>query len=257
MNIKKVICIIFTFLIMFIGINAITAIETTTPGGTTGTTEKKVNPLDASTDLLKENNKRTKKCAAKKGNEKTECLKKADADYEKAHKKYEESIKTENVVEESTDKMITCTSVLGKKRNECMMLGEQSSEGKACIKEYNIKSKECSFPKYVRTNSKSVNEDKPMELKSNCSVIESDFGVELVKILNLIRIAGVILTILLGIIDFVRSVVASDDDAMKKCKKRFLYRLIALVALILIPIVIEMVLGWVKIPGVEYCKIEK
>ncbi|MEG0026183.1 MAG: hypothetical protein RR847_02470 [Bacilli bacterium] len=256
MNIKKVICIIFTFLIMFIGINAITAIETTTPGGTTGTTEKKVNPLDASTNLL---NAKAKKedCKKLKGNEKTECLKKADADYEKAHKEYEESIKTENVVEESTDKMIKCTSELGKKRNECMSLGEQSSKGKACINQYNEKADNCGSPRYVRTNSESVNEDKQMKLKNNCSVIDSDFGVELVKILSLIRIAGVILTILLGIIDFVRSLVASDDDAMKKCKKRFLYRLIALVALFLIPVVIEMVLGWVVISGVDYCKIEK
>lgn len=64
-----------------------------------------------------------------------------------------------------------------------------------------------------------------------------------------IQIGSVVLVIVLGMLDFSKAVTASEDDAMKKAWQRFIKRIIAVACLILLPLIIEFVLGLIDIPG--------
>lgn len=69
-------------------------------------------------------------------------------------------------------------------------------------------------------------------------------------IYNIFKYLALVLTVALGMLDFFKAITASDDSAIKKSATTFVKRLIAVVALFLAPILIEFILGVVRI---DYC----
>ena len=63
------------------------------------------------------------------------------------------------------------------------------------------------------------------------------------KLLNYIKILGPSIAIVLGSLDFIKAIVSSDEENMKKTQKRFVNRLIAAALLFLIPLIVELLLG--------------
>ena len=63
------------------------------------------------------------------------------------------------------------------------------------------------------------------------------------KLLNYIKILGPSIAIVLGSLDFIKAIVSSDEENMKKTQKRFGNRLIAAALLFFIHLIVELLLG--------------
>lgn len=75
---------------------------------------------------------------------------------------------------------------------------------------------------------------------------EGKFGWLLQKILNYIKIAGPILVVLLSALDFIKAVASSDENVFKKAQNRLVIRLIAALALFLVPTLVTLLLGLIN-----------
>ena len=62
------------------------------------------------------------------------------------------------------------------------------------------------------------------------------------NILKWMKYIAPVLVIILGILDFIKALASSDDDAMKKAQKRFIIRLVAASLLFLLPLIIDYIL---------------
>ena len=62
------------------------------------------------------------------------------------------------------------------------------------------------------------------------------------NILKWMKYIAPVLVIILGILDFIKALASSDDDAMKKAQKRFITRLIAAALLFLLPLIVDYIL---------------
>lgn len=62
------------------------------------------------------------------------------------------------------------------------------------------------------------------------------------KVLNYLKILGPSIAIVLGSIDFVKAIITSDDDNMKKTEIRFAKRIVAAIVLFFIPLFTEIIL---------------
>ena len=71
-------------------------------------------------------------------------------------------------------------------------------------------------------------------------------GWMLVTILNYIKIIGPILVVLLSAVDFVKAVFSSDDKAIKEAQSKLIIRLIAAIALFLVPTLIQVLLSFIN-----------
>ena len=77
------------------------------------------------------------------------------------------------------------------------------------------------------------------DLKGNCHILSSDFVDILKQILDIIKIAGPLLALGLGTLEFIKSIVSGDaDKGSKEAFKKFSTRLIAAVLLFIIPFVL-------------------
>ena len=72
--------------------------------------------------------------------------------------------------------------------------------------------------------------------------------------MNLIRIGGVILLVVLGMLDFVKAAASGEQEEMKKSKSKFVKRLIACVVLFFVPIIVKILVGLVNLGSGESCK---
>ena len=82
-----------------------------------------------------------------------------------------------------------------------------------------------------------------LDLSDGCGIISEDFAKKLNYFLDLIKIAGPLLALGLGTLDFVKTIVSGDaDKEMKTTFKRFSTRLIAAVLLFLIPFILAFLL---------------
>lgn len=88
------------------------------------------------------------------------------------------------------------------------------------------------------------------------TILDSEAQEWLQKIFTLIKIVGPILVIVLGMMDFVSAVMSSEDGAMKKAWGKFVKRVIAAIALILLPIILEVILDLANVTGNGTCGIE-
>ena len=75
---------------------------------------------------------------------------------------------------------------------------------------------------------------------------EGSFGWLLQKLLNYIKIAGPILVVLLSAVDFIKAIASSEEDAFKKAQSKLVIRLIAALALFLVPTFVELLLGLIN-----------
>ena len=76
-------------------------------------------------------------------------------------------------------------------------------------------------------------------------------------VMNLIRIGGVILLIVLGMLDFVKAAASGEQEEMKKSKSKFVKRLIACVVLFFVPIIVKILVGLVNLGSEEKCDSSK
>ncbi len=77
------------------------------------------------------------------------------------------------------------------------------------------------------------------DLKGNCNILSSDFVDILKQILDIIKIAGPLLALGLGTLEFIKSIVSGDaDKGSKEAFKKFSTRLIAAVLLFIIPFIL-------------------
>ncbi len=65
-------------------------------------------------------------------------------------------------------------------------------------------------------------------------------------IFNYIKIIGPILVVLLSSIDFIKAVVGTDEKAMKEAQSKLVIRLVAAVALFLIPTLVQLLLSFIN-----------
>lgn len=63
------------------------------------------------------------------------------------------------------------------------------------------------------------------------------------QILNYIKIIGPSIAIVLGSIDFIKAIIASDEENMKKTQKKFINRLVAAALLFFVPLLVQIMLS--------------
>lgn len=75
-------------------------------------------------------------------------------------------------------------------------------------------------------------------------------------ILNIIKVAGPVLVILLSSIDFIKVIIKSDDEAFAKAQKKLIIRLILAALLFLIPVLVQVILGVFGITSDPTCGLQ-
>lgn len=70
---------------------------------------------------------------------------------------------------------------------------------------------------------------------------------------HLIMIAAPILLIIMGGVDVLSAVTGSDEKAMKKALSNFTKRLIICVIIFLLPLIVNMVIGWTTLNDLTAC----
>lgn len=92
--------------------------------------------------------------------------------------------------------------------------------------------------------------DNNFKIKDTDISCEEILGKENVKLINeiflIICVTGVVLVVILGSTDFVKAVASSDDDALAQAFKRLKNRIISVVILLLLPVLINFVLGFIN-----------
>lgn len=123
---------------------------------------------------------------------------------------------------------------------------------------------------YVSGESFTVNGDSTKTCKAICNAtgarpvsssqidggdtIDCGEFVEITKpIAQIVMIAAPILLLVLGTVDFLKAVAASDEKAMKKAVSDFVKRLLICVVILLLPLIINMIMGWVKFQDLSAC----
>ncbi len=99
-------------------------------------------------------------------------------------------------------------------------------------------------------------------IPDGCDMLSQDLLDFLTWALQLIRYGAVIITIVLGMVDFFRAIAESDDKAFQKAGGRFLKRLIAVVLIFLSALFVQFILYNYALPGigeeeVTLCNISK
>ena len=75
------------------------------------------------------------------------------------------------------------------------------------------------------------------------------------KLLNYIKILGPFLVLIYSSIDFIKAIVTSDDESLKKATKNLSMRLILALALFLIPVFVSVMLNIVGLTS-DLCGLE-
>ena len=65
-------------------------------------------------------------------------------------------------------------------------------------------------------------------------------------ILNYIKVLGPVLVVLLSAIDFIKAVVGFDEKAMKEAQNKLIIRLVAALALFLVPTLVQLLLSFIN-----------
>ena len=65
-------------------------------------------------------------------------------------------------------------------------------------------------------------------------------------ILNYVRVIGPIAVILLSALDFIKAIMSSDEKAMKQAQSKLIIRLVAALALFLIPTLVSLLLSFIN-----------
>ncbi len=84
-----------------------------------------------------------------------------------------------------------------------------------------------------------------------CGSISSDVVTYIFKIFGIVRYIVPALLVILSVLEYIKAIASDSDDEMKKVSGRFVKRLLAAALIILIPLVIDFVLGLFDIPGLS------
>lgn len=71
------------------------------------------------------------------------------------------------------------------------------------------------------------------------------------KIVNMIRYLVPVILILLGILDFIKTIATDDDGEIKKAGTRFVKRLIAAALIFIVPLILQFILNIFNLPGLD------
>lgn len=91
-------------------------------------------------------------------------------------------------------------------------------------------------------------------LADGCAMFDAETWDFIWRIYNMIVIVGVILTVVLGLLDFTGAVTSQEDGALKKAGGKFMKRVISIAIIFLLPVLITFILNIVPdgaIPGIE------
>lgn len=92
-----------------------------------------------------------------------------------------------------------------------------------------------------------------LNANNDCSLLGPETTAWLKGLLGFIQVAGPIVAIVLGMIDFVSAMLSSEDGAIKKAWGKFIRRAIAAALLIILPIIVELILDVTNITGNGTC----
>lgn len=93
--------------------------------------------------------------------------------------------------------------------------------------------------------------DVKLDFESGCGIITPKLESWLKQLLDIIKISALVLTLILGMVDFFRGVASGSADTMKKVWTSFSRRLIVVAILFLLPVILEFVLGLININGLN------
>lgn len=128
------------------------------------------------------------------------------------------------------------------------------------FKDYVIKGQSDEYLKIIIENFEKENPYiDEVTISYGCGLIQGRTAEIMSDALFIIRIVGPLIAIFLGAWDFVRAVVSSKDDALKKAGKRFMNRVFAAALLFLIPLIIELLLTGIDFSGATdsiFCGLE-
>lgn len=124
---------------------------------------------------------------------------------------------------------------------------------------FNVYAKENALNQNVSTISISDNINIAMSCTSNAplgDVHEEDSVAWLLqKLLNYIKILGPFMVLVYSSIDFIKAILTSDDDSLKRASKNLSVRLILAIALFLIPVFVSTMLNIVGLTS-DLCGLE-
>lgn len=83
--------------------------------------------------------------------------------------------------------------------------------------------------------------------ESGCGIISPEMKKFLNTVLWYIRIAGVVLTIILSLLDYIKAATGSDDKSMAAANKKFVTRVVLVAVLFLIPVLLDFLLSTLNI----------
>ena len=137
-------------------------------------------------------------------------------------------------------------------RQYCNELYSNSDKYKNSQDSYNKRLDEC-VDFFNGFYNELINQGIIENLSNYCGVLSQDFAAKLKYFLNIIKIAGPLLALGLGTVDFVKVLANGDaDKEMKNAFKRFLTRLGAAALLFLVPIILAFLLDLFMKPGLGY-----
>ena len=94
---------------------------------------------------------------------------------------------------------------------------------------------------YLINGIKQINKELEPINDGYCGVLDEETVGYIWKIYYIIIVIGSVVTVVLGILDFVGAAASSDKDNLKKAWKKFLRRFITLAVLLLLPYIIELI----------------
>lgn len=115
-----------------------------------------------------------------------------------------------------------------------MCSGNFDGFGNECSVDSNIK---CQIGEFKKDPGKNEKEE------VTCDILDTDFGKILKFVMNIIRGVGCAILVLFSIIDFVKPIISSDADSLKKNGTIFIKRLIIFVLLLFVPALVKLALS--------------
>ena len=99
---------------------------------------------------------------------------------------------------------------------------------------------------YLGQDLDSSNFGHPIGCPDIINMEEGKLGWLLNTILNYIRVIGPVLVVLLSAIDFIKAIVGTDEKAMKEAQSKLIIRLVAAIALFLVPTLVQLLLSFIN-----------
>lgn len=161
-------------------------------------------------------------------------------DSSKAHKKYEECLAGSN---------ITCLWLDFDYSFACNSLEKECKDKINSVKNKLTTSNTEKFKRKFQKDKDYTTRE--VKIDDGCGLFSEKATKYIKKALTYIIIAGVVLTLVLGMWDFIKAITGSEDKGMVKAWKRFLKRVVTLAVLIILPSLVAFLLVSLDLTGVN------